>query len=64
MGHEGIPFLEPGLSGLTSIASWGALKGAGLCEFSLGVIYLQFGQHTLVRVGWGFGVLFNFLIEA
>lgn len=49
MGHEGIPFLEPGLSGLTSIASWGALKGAGLCESSLGVIYLQFGQHTPVR---------------
>lgn len=50
MRHEGIPFLEPGLSG---IASWGALKGAGLCESSLGVIYLQSGQHTPSESGLG-----------
>lgn len=37
MGHEGLPFLEPGLSGLTSIASWYGLKGAASCGASLGI---------------------------
>lgn len=44
MGHEKSLVLEPGLSGLASMTSWGGLKGASLYEASLSVTYFQSGQ--------------------
>lgn len=53
MGHEGIPFLEPGLSGIASIASWGALKGPACANPALGSSTSSLDSTPLSESGLG-----------
>lgn len=58
MGHKGLLFLKPDLSGLTSLASWCGLEGAASCgASSLGISWTTDPSQ---RVGLGFGVLTKF----